>query len=141
MSKPTLFRADTGKKAATKLVEAAPGVFVTPTVAPEDVPRYGICHLKRQPDGSYIPVLRQYGSMVRMGRDLLAKAGLEALSLRTLYRLVAAGFVKHRRPAPNLILVDLGSLAQHLEDSADPEFWTAARLEQFRRAEAKPTRG
>lgn len=141
MKKPTLFRADTGKPAATQLVEAAPGVFVAPTVAPEDVPRYGICKLMRQPDGSYIPVLKQYSPHVRMDSNALGNAGLNALSRRTLYRLIAAGFVAHSRPAPNLIMVDLASLAEHLEKTKDPEFWTSARLEQFRRSEAKPTRG
>lgn len=140
MKKPQLINMATGKQADTELVEAAPGVYVAPSVAPEDVPRYGICHLKRQADGSYIPVMKQFARHSRMAADLPERLGLEGLSTRTLYRLIAAGFIAHRRPAPNVILVDLASLAKHLEECADPDFWTPRRIALFRSSEARPTR-
>jgi hypothetical protein len=135
MKLPKLTLIRNGADAHTALVEVAPGQYAAPGVHPSDVPRYGLVRLMRQPDGTYAPVLKHHGQWMRCGAELLKNCGLEALPLRTFYRLINAGFVKKSRPSPNVILVDLGSLVDHIEASSDPEFWTAERMKQFRQAE------
>jgi len=124
-----------GQPAHTQLVEIAPGTFAAPTVHPADVPRFGLVKMMRQPDGTYLPMLKHHGQWRRCGEDLLKDAGLEALPLRTFYRLVNAGFVKQSRPTPMVILVDLGSLVDHLDAASDPEFWTPERRKRFVQAD------
>ena len=38
-------------------------------------------------------------------------------------RLIKAGFVASRRPAPNTTVIDVESWFEHLHASSDPEFW------------------
>lgn len=140
MSKTTVKRMDTGEEIEASVSEVAPGIFATTELAPEEVPRFGIVRMLRQPDGRYIPVLTGYGQMMRMGDQFVRKCGIEGLSTRTLYRLIAAGFVRCRRPAPNVIFVDLVSLVEHLEKTEDPEFWNAENLRRYRQAEKNLTR-
>jgi hypothetical protein len=132
---PELTLIRSGLPAQTQLVEIAPGHYAAPTVHPADVPRFGLVKLMRQTDGTYLPMLRHHGQWRRCGEDLLKDTGLEAMSYRTFYRLVNAGFVKQTRPAPNVILVDLGSLVDHIEAAGDPEFWTPERRKRFMQAD------
>ena len=135
MKLPKLTLINSGNPAHTALVEVAPGQYAAPSVHPSDVPRFGLVRLMRQPDGTYAPVLKHHGQWVRCGTEMLKNCGLEGLPLRTFYRLVNAGFVKQSRPTPNVILVDLASLVDHIHASGDPEFWNEDRLRQFRLAD------
>lgn len=134
MSQPrsaSMINLATGQEAKTRLIEAAPGQWTAETVDPADVPRFGIVRMMRQPDGRYIPVLKHYGQYVRMSRELPESLGFRGLSSMTLYRLCAAGFVACSRPGPGVILVDILSLAEHIEAARDPEFWTHARRQRW----------
>lgn len=137
MKTPQLTLIQDGSAARTQLVEIAPGQYVAPRIAAEDVPRYGLFKLLRQTDGSIFPVLKHYAQHVRMTHDLCTRLGLEGLSKGSLYRLIQAGFVACKRPTPNVILVDLGSLVEHVEATRDPEFWTPERISRFRAADIK----
>jgi len=126
-----------GQTAQTQLVEVAPGQYTATAVHPADIPRYGLVRMMRQGDGSYIPVMKQYAQHARMCRELCSRIGLDGISPNTLYRLIQAGFVESKRPSPNVILVDLGSLVEHVEATRDPEFWTRDRIARFRAADVK----
>lgn len=117
----------TGEAAKTRLSQVAPGEYAAAEIHPDDVPRYGIVRLMRQADGTYVPVLRNHGQYIRISEDLPEKLGLKGIAFKTLYRLVAAGFVACSRPAPNVILVDVLSLSEHLQATRDTEFWTPER--------------
>ncbi len=121
----------TGREAATRLSEVAPGQWAAQTIHPDDVPRYGLVRMMRQADGTYLPILKHHSQYVRMTRELPEQLGLKDLPSRTLYRIIAAGFVAHSRPAPNVILVDLVSLTEHVQAARDPEFWTPMRRKQY----------
>lgn len=131
---PKLISSLTGKEMATRLSEVAPGVFEPATIDPADVPRYGLVWLMRQSDGSYLPVLKHHALYVSMSHDLPVQLGLKGLSPKGLYRLIAAGFVACSRTTPGTILVDLGSLAAHIESARDPEFWTPERRKRWKDA-------
>lgn len=128
---PQLINLATGRPAETRLVEIAPGQWAAGDIHPSDVPRYGLVRLMRQTDGSYIPVLKQHSQYVRMSHDLPEQLGLKGLSPKTLYRIIAAGFVASSRPAPAVILVDLLSLSEHVEAARDPEFWTPEKRRRW----------
>ncbi len=131
---PTLIRVTDGQPAATRLAQLAPGCYVPRVIEPADVPRYGIFRLMRQTDGSYVPILKHWGQWRRLDESLWKDLGIADLKKRTLYRLFNAGFIRHSRPSPNVILVDLGSLVDHLAATEDPEFWTPERVSQLQNA-------
>ncbi len=130
-SAPCLYNLATGRSAATPMVEIAPGQWTAGDIHPDDVPRYGLVRMMRQIDGRYLPVLKQHSQYVRMSHDLPELLGLKGLSPKTLYRIIAAGFVASARPAPNVILVDLLSLTEHVQAARDPEFWTDPRRRRW----------
>jgi hypothetical protein len=137
---PKLISSLTGREMATDLVEITPGVWEPGTVDPRDVPRYGLCWLMRQTDGSYLPIIKAHALYVSMSHDLPGQLGLKGLSSRSLYRLIAAGFVASTSPTPGTILIDLGSLATHIEAARDPEFWTSERRKRWSDAIAETRR-
>lgn len=131
---PNLIRVSDGKQAATRLAQIAPGCYVPRSIDPADLPRYGYFRLMRQRDGSYLPILKHWGQWRRLDDDLWRHLGLQGLSKRTFLRLCNAGFIRRIRPSPKVILVDLGSLCDHLSAAEDPEFWTPERIRQFQNA-------
>lgn len=113
-------------------IEVAPGRHVAdPEIPRDEVARYGFAKLMRQSDGSYIPVLQCWGETVRARESIWREMGIDVGS-ETIKRLIRAGFVRCRRIAPDTTLVDLQSLYEHLEAVRDPEFWTEARIQQYR---------
>ncbi len=134
MRKLPLTNMQTGKVLATRLIEIAPGTFAATEISAADVPRYGLVRLMRQTDGSYLPVLKHHGQWRRCGEEMLRDCGLDAIPMRTFYRLVNAGFVRKSRPTPNGYMVDLSSLVEHIEAASQPGFWTPERLRQWRAA-------
>jgi hypothetical protein len=119
------------------LVQAAPGQFVPVEISKDMVPRYGFVRMTPQPDGTYRAVLVHSAGFVRLGHDLPERLGITGMSFRTLLRLISGGFVACSRPAPRTYLVDLQSLANHLQASTDPEFWTDERKRRFTLASAE----
>ncbi len=138
---PKLISSLTGETMATEMVQVAPGVWEPGVIDQRDVPRYGLVWMMRQADGSYLPVLKAHALYVSMSHDLPAQLGLKGLSFRGLYRLITAGFVVSTSPTPKNILVDLGSLAQHIENARDPEFWTEERRRRWSNALAESRDG
>ncbi len=130
MSKPLIDLAS-GKPLATGVRQLAPGKFEACEFIPDDAPRYGMVRLMRQTDGSLLPVLKLFGQYRRLA-GLATELGIRDLSQRTLDRLVETGFIQSIRPSPSVILVDMESLCQHLENTRDPEFWTPRRRAQYR---------
>jgi hypothetical protein len=111
-------------------VQIAPGTGTHTLIPRSSVPRYGVVRLLANQDGTFDTSLLTWGEMRRLTTDLPAKLGLD-ISYNTLKRLVFSGFVAGSRPAPNTILIDLGSLATHMEACADPDFWTPSRVARF----------
>jgi hypothetical protein len=137
---PKLISSLTGKEMKTDLVEIAPGEWAPGPVDAMDVPRYGLVWLMRQTDGSYLPVLKMHSLYVSMSHELPSQLGLKGFPARSLYRLISAGFVASTCPTPANIMVDLGSLAQHIEAARDPEFWTPERRARWSTAIAESRR-
>ena len=54
--------------------------------------------------------------------------GMERVSI---YRLYKGGFVTGTQATPRRITVDLASLAKHIEDARNPNFWTADRTARY----------
>jgi hypothetical protein len=131
---PKLISSLTGELMSTKLVEIAPGEWVPSGIHPDDVPRFGLVRMMRQPDGTYLPVLKTHTQYVRMHRGLPAALGFKDMSAQCLYRLMDGEFVQCSRPSPGVVMVDLGSLAGHIEAARDPEFWTPERLDRWSKA-------
>lgn len=49
------------------------------------------------------------------------------VSRPTIYRLLDQGLLAFRKPSPGKILIQVESLKQHREKSADPEFWARTK--------------
>jgi hypothetical protein len=131
MNAPKLYQFGTGEEMKSRLSQVSPGVYEVGSIDPADVPRYGLVWMMRQPDGSYLPVLRTHSQLVAMSRELPGQLGLKGLSYRGLLRLIVAEFVGSCRATPGVIMVDLASLADHLDAARDPEFWTPERRKRF----------
>lgn len=130
-ARPKLLAFGSGTEMKSRLSQVSPGVYETLAVHPDDVPRFGLVWMMRQADGSYLPVLRTHSQLVAMSRELPGQLGLKGLSYRGLLRLIVAEFVGSCRATPGVIMVDLASLAAHLEAARDPEFWTPERRKRF----------
>lgn len=122
-------------------VEFMPGrVAEVPPLEVAGVPKYVICRLAKQANGTYAMVPQTWHQMVRMTKKLHMELGLPC-SYKTIYRLVKAGFVKGCLLTTNTLLLDLASLAEHLEKcEVSPEkkpFWTREREERFRWASSR----
>ena len=127
---PEIRHAVTGKSIAAQSIQIAPGKTIHVATQEEDVPRYGIFRMVRQSDGSYLPVLKTFETLLKLD-EVLDLLRIPGLSRRTLARLCETGFVDCTRPSPNSQLVDVGSLLAHLQAARDPEFWTSQRRAQF----------
>lgn len=127
------------KKSSRRVqVEFMPG-RVTEVAAMEvrGAPKYVICRLRLQPNGTYAMIPETWNQMARMTRELHAELGLPC-SHQTIYKLVYAGFVRGHLLTHRTFLVDLASLAEHLQacevgEGKEP-FWTRARMERYRQA-------
>ena len=121
-------------------VEFMPGrVAEVPAMTVAGLPKYVVCRLAKQSNGSYALIPESWHQMVPLTRTLHKELGLNC-SYRTLYNLVRAGFVRGSMPTSGLTLIDLASVAEHLrncEVSEDkPLFWTKDRKDRYRWAAA-----
>lgn len=111
--------------------EPAPGKSLA-VVPPEDVPRYGIVRMMRQPDGRYLPTLTYHSELIQLGPNTPEHLGLRGLHWRSLRRLVQSGIVSGCFPSPHVCLMNLASLVRHLEETREQSYWTQERKEAFR---------
>lgn len=123
-----------GTDHTVRAAEIAPGIYAPSEALPREVvPRYGICQLMRQADGSYLPVLKGWAPKWKLVTDpekIRAALGI-AINYRTLIRLWRAGFIAASMPGPSTTLIDLASLTNHLNATQDPEFWTPERRARY----------
>jgi hypothetical protein len=119
-------------------VEFLPGrKMEVPAYEVNGVPKYVMCRLARQANGTYALIPEAWNQMVRLTRNTTHKMGVPC-GYTALYRLVKAGFVRGSLLTTHTILVDLGSVAEHIratelgEDA--PIFWTRDRIDRYRHA-------
>ena len=127
----------TGEPMATTLSEVTPGAFEEANVHTADVQRYGLAWLMRQADGRYLPVLKGHSQHVKLTRELPGQLGFKDLSYGGIRRLITAGFVSSSRITPDVIHIDLASLAEHIQATRDPEFWSRANRRKYSDAAAE----
>lgn len=127
------------KKSSPRVqVEFMPG-RVTEVAAMEvdGIPKYVVCRLKLQANGTYAMIPETWNQMARMTRELHAELGLPC-SHQTIYKLVYAGFVRGCLLTHRTFLVDLASLAEHFKacevKEGEESFWTRSRMERYRQA-------
>ena len=130
---PVMIRAERGRRVR---VEFMPGrVTEVPAITVAGIPKFVMCRLAKQPNGTYAMIPEGWDQMVRMTRKLHAELGLHC-SYRTIYSLVKSGFVRGSLLSPQTIMVDLGSLAEHIRRTelgeGKPTFWTKARIDRYR---------
>ena len=92
-------------------------------------PLLGFVDFVPQGDGTYRPVPRPPVQMV----SITQAAKVTQKSREQIYRLYKTGFVTGDQSTPGKIMVDLQSLHAHLQGTRDdPDYWTPARLAQYR---------
>jgi hypothetical protein len=111
--------------------EVSPGKFQA-VIPPEDLPRYGIARMMRQPDGRYIPVLSHHSELIQLTPRTPEELGLRGVHWKGLRRLVISGLVSGSFPTPHVCLMSLASFVEHVEATRDREYWTEERKEAFR---------
>lgn len=91
-----------------------PGTWCA-TVPEGAVKRWALVEMIPQGDGSYRPdLVEDWSTWARLTRDLPQRLGVPGLSYTTLYRLVVGRWIEAVQPAPDTILISLGSLMAHL---------------------------
>ncbi|HPA20935.1 MAG TPA: hypothetical protein PLU30_24515 [Verrucomicrobiae bacterium] len=109
----------------------APGNTTTGELPREAIPRYVFGYMAREVDGRYVPVVKHWSRLLRLSKKMVKGLGM-GLTYDTLFRLVKTGFVKGHTVAPQTTLVDMLSLAEHLDNTrADLDFWTPERRQQY----------
>jgi hypothetical protein len=87
---------------------------------------------KRQPDGSFLPVLKLVSQQIKICEESGgAPLGSPGVPYSTLLRLWKNGFIKGSSIGPRSICIDLASWLRHVEETRDPFYWTAERRAQF----------
>jgi len=119
-----------------RIIEIAPGQTLPRVELAQHVPAFGIVRMRRETNGQLTPLLRTWEPEVRLTKDLPEQLGLE-LDYRTLSRLAASGSALLDKPAPRLTLISIPSLVAHMDECADPEFWTPERTARFNAARAE----
>lgn len=131
-----------GETITAKMVEYAPGQYAA-VLGAEVIPRYGVVRFDHVGKNHWRPCLIGWGRHIALRKFFregatgnepnpeLARLGLD-LSYNSVLRLYKNGFVRGRMPVPHRILIDLESLHRHLEATADPDFWTAEKIAQFK---------
>ena len=103
-------------------IEVAPGKTVFPAPDDIDLPKVALVSWQKIGPSEYRPVVRIHERWVRLTGALPEHLGM-GIDYNTLMRLIKAGFVASRRPAPNTTVIDVESWFEHLHASSDPEFW------------------
>lgn len=112
------------------LVEAEPGKFLPESPIPREMlPRRAVVSLALMPGGTYKPVIRLLSKWVQCSY-LLHEMGFH-VSPVTISRLWQNGFINACKPTPQILLVDVVSLHEHLEATRDPEFWDEATRRDY----------
>ena len=98
-----------------------------PPPPPAAPPLLTACDLVPLGDGSYRAVPRRPTGKVTV-TEATRLAGYPRASI---YKLYHGGFVSGEFKSPRRLLIDVESLALHLEAVRDPEFWTPARRDRY----------
>lgn len=114
------------------MVEIVPGKKIA-ALDISQIERVAIADILPQGDGTFRAVARVTSRWLSVTPRNLRKLGSDH-SVRTVQRLIKAGFVRGRQPSPRVNEFDLLSYLEHLEACEDPEFWTEHRRELYRRS-------
>jgi hypothetical protein len=124
-----------------EMVEYAPGKYAAAFGA-DPVPRYGVVRFERVGKSEFRPRFVGWGRHVGVrkffrpsatGREphpVLQSLGLD-LCYNSILRLYKNGFISGSMPVPGRILIDLESLARHIQETRDPDYWTAERRQRY----------
>lgn len=117
-------------------IEVAPGK--TATLNEKTMPKVGVCRFIPIGNGEYKIQIDTKLSWVRLRPNTPKELGL-GIEYRSLFRLVATGFVLGQKVTPNCWQFSLQSYFDHLERVRnDPEFWEennpAQNLQKYRAA-------
>ncbi len=103
-------------------IEVAPGKSIQPLPQDLDLPKVALVSWQKIGPNEYRPVVRVHERWVRVTGGLPVQLGM-GIDYNTLMRLIKAGFIVSRRPAPNTTVIDLESWFAHMQASSDAEFW------------------
>jgi hypothetical protein len=133
-----------------QVIEVAPGVEILP-VAKDKVPKLAVsewqekqvrlahadcphCKSKGTMARVYVNVLRLKDCMMRYTEAAEQPIGMSA---EVIQKLVEGGFVEGSRGAPHNSTVNFRSLMEHLDEAAQPGYWTSERLDRYKHGLAK----
>jgi hypothetical protein len=111
-------------------VEVAPGETLA-DLPEKAAPKVGIVKWIPQGDGTYRPKIQVLENWIRTTHAPLYGVHIKP---ETLVRLGNSGFIELTQTSPGHNAVNLESVLAHVERCKDPEFWTSARIEQYRTA-------
>lgn len=117
-------------------VEVAPGKMALMNIPRKKVGKFGLMKVVIRGDGTPLIVWKSWHTKVKLTRDLPAKLGID-VHVETLRALVYAGIVDGVKFSPSLILIDLDSLAHHMEQATGAgarDYWTAERQDAYSQA-------
>lgn len=113
------------------LVEVRPGQRVIP-VREEDVPEIAIGEWVPRGDGSYRFVARRLNASMRVNPKTFKLLHI-GISINTMKRLIAGGFVRGGKVSPFSYCFDVASYYEHLQRVYDDaEFWDVEHPDQNR---------
>lgn len=115
------------------VADPQPGQIVNLTGQPANVARYGVVRMKRNPDGSYTPIVKTYTRWIKFSPAMMVELHLHnVLSKETIRRLIDCGVVDASHPSPGITLIDVDSLLSHIERTRDGDWWTPERARRYR---------
>lgn len=126
------------KQAGELLNEIAPGKMVS-HVDVWVLPTYVLSKLVPTGDGAYkLEVVDEWAGWVK-ATEVTERLGIKGFSVETLHRLCAAGFIEHCQPTPQIYLIKIDSLLEHMQSTkdtrqgADP-YWNEQRRQLWSQA-------
>lgn len=116
-------------------VEFMPGrVLELEIPAGTQVPKYVVARIVKQPNNTYAMIPLQLNTHVRLTQKLPREMGIPC-DRRIIYNLIRAGLVKGTMISPRNLMVDLGSLFDHIQrcqvGAGKPVYWTKGRIEKY----------
>lgn len=114
-------------------VEVSPGKVATMNLPRHKIGKFGLTKIILTADGTPQIVWKSWHTKVRITRDLPRQLGLP-VDVETLRCLYNAGIVKGTKFSPAVTMIDLDSLAEHLEAASGEkarEYWAGWRSEAY----------
>lgn len=101
-------------------------------VRPADIrkiPALGIFDWQSNGDGSFSPMIRVKEAWLRVSEAEKLPLGVSA---EVMFKLIKGGFVIGAQPAPHSTIINIPSLLEHLETTAEnPDFWTSENRRRY----------